>query len=100
MEVVSMKSILKSAKSRVQYAKIFSVDVMQRMLDVLDDRGPSKITNLAMFSGLNHNTCKRYVYLMSIFGWFEIAYDGKSTTIQLTENGRTISKLLLSNNGH
>jgi len=88
-----MESILKSARSSVQYAKIFSVDVMRRMLAVLDE-GPSKVTNLAMFSGLNHNTCKRYVYLMSIFGWLEVVYDGNTTMIHMTENGRTVYKLL------
>jgi len=94
-----MESLLRSAKSRVQYARIFNIDVMKRMLAVLDDKGASKITNLAMFSGVNHNTCKRYVYLMNIFGWIEIAYDGKSTTMNLTENGRTIHKLLLCYSG-
>ncbi|MGH9878788.1 MAG: hypothetical protein ACRD5H_14240 [Nitrososphaerales archaeon] len=73
---------------------------MKRMLGVLDDNGPSKITNLAMLSRANHNTCKRYVYLMNILGWLEAAYDGKRTTIHLTENGRTVYKLLLGYAGY
>lgn|SRR5574341_1266979 len=95
MGVVSTESILRSAKSKVEYAKIFSVDVIRRMLEVLENNGPSRITNLAMFSGVNHYTCKRYVYLMSIFGWLEVVYDVNGTKIHLTENGRTVYKLLL-----
>jgi len=87
-------SVLSDAGTELQYAKIFNVDVMKRMLEVLHDRGASKITNLGMFSGVNHNTCRRYVHLMGLFGWIRIAYDGKSTIIHLTDTGRNVYRSL------
>jgi len=86
--------VLSEASAELQYAKIFDVDVMKRMLEVLDDKGASKITNLGMFSGVNHNTCKRYVYLMGRFGWIRTAYDGRSTMIHLTDTGRSVLRSL------
>ncbi|MGI0074028.1 MAG: hypothetical protein ACREA3_09475 [Nitrosotalea sp.] len=57
--------------------KSINVDVMNRILKVLYEQSPVKITNLAMSSGLNYNTCKRYLHLMGIFGWIETSSEDK-----------------------
>jgi hypothetical protein len=43
-----------------EYARVFNVDVMKRILAVLEEYTQVKITNLAMSSKLNYNTCKMY----------------------------------------
>ena len=72
------------------YAKSIKITVMYRILEVLCSTGPKKITNLAMLSGLNHVTCKKYSNLMELLSWVEIAKEKKSTMIIATETGKKI----------
>ncbi len=67
LEVVEMSSSTKN----------INVDVMNRILKVLYEQSTVKMTNLAMSSGLNYNTCERYLNLMKLFGWIETSSEGK-----------------------
>jgi predicted transcriptional regulator len=70
--------------------KNINVDVMNMILKVLYEHSQIKITNLAMSSGLNYNTCKRYLHLMKIFGWVETSSEDKVIMARITETGRKI----------
>jgi predicted transcriptional regulator len=74
--------------------KNINVDVMNRILKVLYEHSSIKITNLAMSSGLNYNTCKRYLHLMKIFGWVETSSEDKTIMARITETGRKIHSKL------
>jgi predicted transcriptional regulator len=74
--------------------KNINIDVMNRILKVLYEHGQIKITNLAMSSGLNYNTCKRYLELMKIFGWVETSSEDKTIMAKITEAGRRIHNAL------
>lgn len=76
------------------YATSIKINVMYRILEVLCNSGPKKITNLAMLSGLNHVTCRKYSNLMKMLTWVEITKDKKSTTISVTEPGKKIWDVL------
>jgi len=84
MEVLEMASSTKN----------INVDVMNRILKVLYEQSQAKITNLAMSSGLNYNTCKRYLTLMKIFGWIDTSIEEKVTMARITEAGRKIHNKL------
>ncbi|MBI3639148.1 MAG: hypothetical protein HY223_02425 [Thaumarchaeota archaeon] len=84
MEVLDMASSTKN----------INVDVMNRILKVLYEQSPIKLTNLAMSSGLNYNTCRRYLNLMKIFGWIETSSEDKITLARITETGRKIHSTL------
>ncbi len=77
-----------------QVAKNFNVEVICRILSVLYQNGPSKITNLAMSTHLNHVSCKKYVNLLITIDWIEIEYVKAHTIINVTNIGRTIFKKL------
>jgi predicted transcriptional regulator len=72
------------------YASSVKIDVICRILEVLCNSGPKKITNLAMLSGLNHLTCKKYSNLMEILTWVKITKDEKNTIISVTESGKKL----------
>jgi predicted transcriptional regulator len=74
--------------------KNINLDVMNRILKVLYEHGPIKLTNLAMSSGLNYNTCKRYLHLMKIFGWIETLSVDVAIMARITEAGRKIHNTL------
>ncbi|HYL67006.1 MAG TPA: winged helix-turn-helix domain-containing protein [Nitrosopumilaceae archaeon] len=74
--------------------KNINVDVMNRILKVLYEQSPIKLTNLAMASGLNYNTCKRYLHLMKIFGWIETSSEDDVTMARITEAGGKIHSTL------
>jgi len=74
--------------------KNINVDVLNRILGVLQDKRTIKITKLAMYSGINYNTCKRYLQLMRVFGLIENSSDDKSTMIKVTEEGIKIHNAL------
>jgi predicted transcriptional regulator len=82
-------------KSPESYAKNLNLEVMHRILQVLIEQGPIKITNLAMHSSLNHITCKKYLQSMGKFGWIKFMSDNY-TLIMLTEVGVKIQKALNS----
>ncbi|HEV2192552.1 MAG TPA: winged helix-turn-helix domain-containing protein [Nitrosopumilaceae archaeon] len=74
--------------------KNINVYVLNRILKVLYEESPVKITNLAMSSGINYNTCKRYLHLMRIFGWIETSSENKVIMVRITEAGRRIHNTL------
>ncbi len=74
--------------------KIINLDVMNRILKALYEQSPRKITNLAMSSGLNYITCKKYLHLMKIFGWIETSSEDKVIMTRITEAGRKIHNTL------
>ncbi|MFQ5439876.1 MAG: hypothetical protein ACE5DL_00275 [Nitrosopumilaceae archaeon] len=76
------------------YATSIKINVMSRILEVLCNSGPTKITNLAMLSGLNHLTCRKYSNLMKMLTWVEITKDEKSTVISVTEAGKKLWETL------
>ena len=80
--------------SKFQIAKSFHVEVICRILSVLTQDGPSKITNLAMSCHLNHNSCKKYVNLLIALEWIEVVYEKNSTIINITSNGRMVLRKL------
>ena len=80
--------------SKFQIAKSFNVEVICRILSVLTQNGPSKITNLAMSCHLNHNSCKKYVSLLIALEWIEIIYEKNHTIINITSIGRIVLRKL------
>ena len=72
----------------------FNVEVLLRILSVLSQKGPLKITNLAMDSHLNHISCKKYVNLMVILDWINMTYGEKTAFINISMIGRTVLKQL------
>jgi predicted transcriptional regulator len=72
-------------------ANSINVVVIQRILTNLAESGSVNLTRLAMHSGLNFNTCKRYSNLMKILRWVEIKYERKNIVIHLTESGKKIN---------
>ena len=72
------------------YASSVKIDVIYRILEVLCNSGPKKITNLAMLSGLNYLTCKKYSNLMEILTWVKITKVEKSKVISVTESGKKL----------
>jgi predicted transcriptional regulator len=77
-----------------EYASSVKIDVIYRILEVLCNSGPKKMTNLAMLSGLNYLTCKKYSNLMEILSWVKITKDEKSTVISITETGKKLREKL------
>ena len=87
---------LLSTNKTQNYAQNFNIDVMYRILEVLNSDGPKKITNLAMHSRLNHATCKKYLNLMSVLSWVEITQEKKGILILVTDTGKKILEKLQS----
>lgn len=75
-------------------AKSINVAVIQRILKKLSENGSINLTKLAMQSGLNFNTCKKYSNLMNILNWIEIKYERKNIIIYITESGKKIKNNL------
>lgn len=69
----------------------FSFDVTQRILYTLYHDGSSKKTALATKTRLNYNVCLRYITMLKVLGWVEVA-----TVVSITETGRNVLKRLMS----
>jgi CheY-like chemotaxis protein/predicted transcriptional regulator len=69
----------------------FSFDVAKRILDILLNGNIGK-TKLALKTGLNYNTCIRYVRMLERLGW--VTKD--NSTVSITSLGRGISEKLIS----
>jgi len=74
--------------------KNFNLFVLKRILKILREKGSQKITNLAMYCGLNYASCKRYLFLMAYLDWIEIANEEGKTKIILTESGKGLEEKL------
>ena len=80
------------------YAKNLNLEVMRRILTVLVEQNPIKITNLAMFSRMNHVICKKYLQSMCKLGWIAFLSPDDYSLIKLTEMGIKIQVILDSLN--
>ena len=76
------------------YAKNLNLGVTRRILQVLKEQSPIKITNLAMYSRMNHIVCKRYLESMNVLGWIELLSHSKNILIKLTDSGIKIQTML------
>ena|SRR3989442_4572011 len=93
---------LKTAKARSKditndsksYAKNLNLAVLHRILQALVEQSPIKVTNLAMFSRMNHIVCKKYLQTMCKLGWIEILSHHDHTLIKLSEMGIKIQTAL------
>ncbi len=76
------------------YGKNYNIEVIIRILSVLHENGPEKITNLAMRSGINHTTCKKYSYFMQKLEWIQVTSEKCNTYLQVTNSGIKILEKL------
>ena len=60
---------------------------MHRVLDALYEMGRSRLTDIVVHSGLNHQIARRYLYIMNLFKWIEIEKEKDHNVICLTETG-------------
>ena len=80
-----MVSIKKNTK---KVSRSYNIDVMYRILDALYEMGKSRVTDIAVCAGLNNNTTKRYLYIMSdMFDWIKLEKEGKHIMLFLTATG-------------
>lgn len=68
----------------------FNVNIITRILKVLSDYGPIRISRLAMYASLNYKRCKNYLSLMEALNWLEIENDSNYILIKPTYQGKTI----------
>ena len=73
-------------KERQRYAKIFSIDVIIRILSTLRENGRLNRTNLAGKTGLNYKQCVKYIALLQTIEWVRVIIDRNHYTI-ITERG-------------
>jgi predicted transcriptional regulator len=71
-------------------------DVARRFLCVLYVKGRMKRTNLAMNTGINYDSCTRYISWMKEIGWIE--EEKASNQISLTNIGAFTCSRIFSNN--
>lgn len=76
------------------FNKSINLSVLSRILDVLHTGGPMKITNLAMYSGLNFTSCKKYSNLLNTLSWIEIKQSKNTQLFSITTDGKDILKKL------
>ena len=75
------------------YAKIFSVDVIIRILSTLRENGRLNRTNLAGKTGLNYKQCVKYITLLQTIDWIRVIIDRNHYTV-ITERGIEIVEKL------
>ena len=92
------KVLNKSKRGTDSYAKNLNLGVIHRILDVLGEQGPIKITNLAMYSRMNHIVCKKYLRTLRILGWIEFPSHASNLLIKITDQGKKIQAILDSLN--
>ena len=89
MALRTIKTVKGYNKSRLKifYAKNLNIEVILRILQVLREHSPVKITNLAMYSRMNHIKCKKYLQSMCHLGWIEFLAHHDNNLIKITELG-------------
>ena len=73
-------------KEHQRYAKIFSIDVIIRILSTLRENGRLNRTNLAGKTGLNYKQCVKYIALLQTIEWVRVIIDRNHYTV-ITERG-------------
>ena len=71
----------------------FNMNIINRILVVLHEKGQTNRTNLAGMAGLNYNQCVKYVNLLQLLGWVRFAFDDGHQII-IEEKGIEIIKKL------
>ena len=66
---------------------------MHRILRTLNETGNMKKTNLGLKTGLNYNSCLRYVDLLKALEWVKVTSD-KEELITITQSGKQINAKL------
>ena len=74
--------------------KNLNMEIIYRVLESLYQDSPSKITNLAMKTRLNHCACKKYVNWLESLNWIKIMHAKKNTIVNITPNGTEALKHL------
>jgi CheY-like chemotaxis protein/predicted transcriptional regulator len=70
----------------------FSLDVANRMLDILNEHGRGiKKTNLASKAGLNYNVCLRYIEILNGLEWVDV-----NSEVRITEIGKGVHAKLVN----
>ena len=71
----------------------FNINIINRILLSLQEKGQINRTNLAGMAGLNYNQCIKYVHLLQLLGWVHIVVDDVYQ-ISISEKGIEIIKKL------
>lgn len=66
---------------------------MHRILRTLNETGNMKKTNLGLKTGLNYNSCLRYVDLLKALEWVKVTSD-KEELVTITQSGKQINAKL------
>jgi predicted transcriptional regulator len=81
--------VLDNSSTKLVYKRNFRIDVINRILAVLDQNGPMKKTNLAGRAGLNYDTCVKYVNLLKLLNWIDVIVNDTEYVI-ITPYGKQI----------
>ncbi len=65
------------------------------MLEILQENGHIKRTQLAGKTGLNYNKCIKYINLLKILGWADVIFD-ETYYVTITQSGKDAAKSLLA----
>ncbi len=63
------------------------------MLEILQENGRIKRTQLAGKTGLNYNKCIKYINLLKILGWVDVIFD-ETYYVAITQSGKDTTKSL------
>jgi len=73
-------------------SNLFSMEVINRILGVLDEESSMKRTNLAARTRLNYLACIRYMNFLKSIGWIELTSDNE--LISISQPGRNFRTML------
>ena len=74
---------------------IYSIDVIVRILQALEENGPMKRTNLAIKCSLNYAILLRYLKLLNSLSWVSITFESDKLNVLLTVAGMSVKHKLL-----
>jgi len=74
-------------------SNLFSMEVINRILRVLDEESSMKRTNLAARTRLNYLTCIRYINFLKSVGWIELTSDN-GELISISQPGGNFRSIL------
>jgi predicted transcriptional regulator len=83
-----------------KYANNFSVNVIMRILCILEQDGRIKRTNLAGRSGLNYNKCIGYINLLDQLGWINLVFDAGVWFVSISRQGIEVIDRLAAPRGN
>lgn len=71
----------------------FSFSIVKRVLSVLEQKGPTKKTSLAVYCRLNYNGCRKYIEMLKTLGWVDVKQN-KWSYVTITELGSEVNERL------